>query len=137
MDQDTFQPRITGQLLIRAADRSKEAFAAAVERCGLTATQARTVFTLHKPRPMRELAAEMACDASNITGIADRLERQGLIERVPGADRRVKLLTLTDQGQRVRRELAHAVQASPFPMDALTEAEQRELQRLLHKLLGD
>ena len=40
---------------------------------------------------MRALAAELACDASNATGIADRLERRGLIERTSDPDdRRLK-----------------------------------------------
>lgn len=135
-DEVTFPPREVGRLLIRVADRVKGAFADAVEAQGLTATQARTVFSLHEPRSMRDLATEMACDASNITGIADRLERLDLIERVPGADRRVKLLTLTANGRKVRRKLARAVSTGPFPTDVLTAAEQAELERLLRKVLA-
>jgi DNA-binding MarR family transcriptional regulator len=45
---------------------------------------------LDEPRPMGELALEMHCDSSNITGIVDRLEERGLVERTAVArDRRV------------------------------------------------
>src|SRR3954463_13064874 len=33
------------------------------------------------PVPMRELAQALACDNSNVTGIVDRLETRGLVER--------------------------------------------------------
>ena len=33
--------------------------------------------------PMSELAEAMRCDNSNVTGIADRLEDRGLVERRP------------------------------------------------------
>ena len=53
-----------------------------------------------QPKPMSELAAAMFCDASNITGIADRLEARGLVERVPSAqDRRVKTLVPHPRGR--------------------------------------
>src|SRR6266498_4944390 len=46
-----------------------------------------------RPLPMRDLADGLACDASNVTGIVDRLERRGLVERqVSPTDRRVKTL---------------------------------------------
>ena len=49
---------------------------------------------------MGELAEHLYCDASNVTGIVDRLEGRGLVERKPDPnDRRVKRLVLTPQGQ--------------------------------------
>src|SRR3954464_8526996 len=48
------------------------------------------------PLPMRTLARKLGCDASNITGIVDRLEERGLLVRaVSAVDRRVKMLVLT------------------------------------------
>ena len=44
-----------------------------------------------RPIPMKQLAATLACDASNVTGLVDRLESRGLVRRLPGrTDRRVK-----------------------------------------------
>src|SRR5215470_2747531 len=45
---------------------------------------------------MGRLAEALACDASNVTGLVDRLESRGLIRRRPsGDDRRIKVLELT------------------------------------------
>src|SRR6266516_2117480 len=56
--------------------------------------------------PMNELAGELHCDTSNVTGIVDRLEDRGLVERRSAAhDRRVKLLELTERGAELGREV--------------------------------
>lgn len=36
---------------------------------------------LGRPLPMRALAELLGCDASNVTGIVDRLEARGLVRR--------------------------------------------------------
>src|SRR5213076_2988134 len=55
------------------------------------------------PVPMRELAQALACDNSNVTGIVDRLETRGLVERRAAPhDRRVKMLYVTAQGAELR-----------------------------------
>src|ERR1700709_2175506 len=52
-----------------------------------------------RPIPMGQLAETLACDASNVTGLVDRLESRGLVRRSPSAeDRRVKVLDLTPTG---------------------------------------
>jgi DNA-binding MarR family transcriptional regulator len=62
--------------------------------------------TLDRPRPMREVAATMGCDSSNLTGITDRLEERGLVMRTADPDdRRVKRLVLTEDGKRLRRQI--------------------------------
>ncbi len=85
-------------------------------RRGMTSQQAGLLRSLEEPRSMSALAAERACDPSNITGLVDRLERLGLVERRPGpADRRIRLLALTPAGRRmrasIRRDVAKEVQA--------------------------
>src|SRR3979490_2090865 len=56
-----------------------------------------------RPIPMGQLAETLACDASNVTGLVDRLESRGLVRRRPSAgDRRVKVLVLTPTGSRLR-----------------------------------
>src|SRR5215210_8848143 len=56
-----------------------------------------------RPMPMGQLAETLACDASNVTGLVDRLESRGLVRRRPAAaDRRVKVLELTATGVRLR-----------------------------------
>src|SRR5689334_25243377 len=49
-----------------------------------------------RPVAMSTLADHMVCDASNITGIVDKLESRGLIARqADERDRRVKMLVVT------------------------------------------
>src|SRR2546430_15027951 len=48
-----------------------------------------------RPIPMGKIADALACDASNVTGLVDRLESRGLIRRQPSADdRRGKVFLL-------------------------------------------
>lgn len=122
--------------LIQLAEESKAAFARAVAEHHLTPPQARALFFLERPVPMSELATHLSCDRSNVTGIADRLAARGLVERVPGTDRRVTMLQLTDEGVRAREELGAHVVASPSPSDRLTAVERRQLAALLDKMLG-
>lgn len=53
-----------------------------------------------KPMPMNELAHQINASSPAMTGIIDRLERQGLVQRDrDDADRRVVLISLTDEGR--------------------------------------
>ena len=46
-----------------------------------------------EPLPMRTLARKLCCDASNVTGIVDRLEERGLVRRAAApSDRRARRL---------------------------------------------
>jgi len=85
---------------------------------------------------MGELASALACDASNVTGLVDRLETRGLISRQPSAsDRRVKVLTLTPRGARVRALLIERLTSPPVAFGRLSAAEQRTLLELLARVL--
>lgn len=83
---------------------------------------------------MKDLAEHLACDKSNITGIAARLAERGLVTTTPGADRRVKFLELTAPGRRLRADLSRHVADTSPAMTRLTETERATLVRLLHKL---
>jgi DNA-binding MarR family transcriptional regulator len=90
-----------------------------------------------RPVPMSEVARWLACDASNVTGIVDRLEARGLVERrtVPH-DRRVKALALTDKGVAVQRELEARMAEAPPELVALSRAEQLALRDILRSANG-
>ncbi|MET9608217.1 MarR family transcriptional regulator [Streptomyces sp. NPDC006512] len=110
-------------------------FAAAAARYGLTSTQARVLAQLEGPVPMRGLAALLVCDASNVTGIVDRLEARDLVRREPSpADRRVKNVIATDAGRDVIRRVREEMQATHGALDALDEAESATLYALLERL---
>lgn len=87
--------------------------------------------------PMGQLAETLACDASNVTGLVDRLEMRGLVRRRPSsADRRVKVLELTPTGVRLRTQLLDRIAAPPAALRRLSAREQRDLVRILTRLLG-
>ena len=54
------------------------------EEFDLSGSQLHALYLLGQPRSMGELAQRLVCDASNVTGLVDRLETRGLIERRPG-----------------------------------------------------
>src|SRR5438046_10465836 len=67
-----------------------------------------------RPIPMGRLAEALACDASNVTGLVDRLESRGLVRRQPSAeDRRIKVLLLTPAGARLRSTVLERMTKPP------------------------
>jgi len=89
-----------------------------------------------RPIPMGQLAATLACDASNVTGLVNRLESRGLVRRRPSAaDRRVKVLDLTPTGSRLRALLLDRMTTPPVALRRLSVREQRNLIRILTRLV--
>jgi len=89
-----------------------------------------------RPMPMSELAGFMACDNSNVTGIVDRLEARGLVERQAALhDRRVKMLAVTPAGAQMREQLLARMYAAPEALASLSAADQRALRDLLKRAL--
>ena len=84
--------------------------------------------------PMRALAQQLFCDPSNVTGIVDRLEARGLIERRSlETDRRVKIIRLTPDGQRVRAEVVARMSLPPEEIAALSLESQLALRDALRE----
>ena len=103
---------------------------------GLTFQQTSALYVIREQGslPMNALATWLRCDASNVTGIVDRLVHQGLVERREDAeDRRAKVLSLTDKGSGLINTLAESL---PHKMgfDRLDDNECRLLSAILAKL---
>ena len=91
-----------------------------------------------RPMPMNRLAETLSCDASNVTGLVDRLESRGLVQRCPApGDRRVKVLALTPAGARLRAQLVKLMMGRHLPLSRLSAEEQKTLVRILERLLDD
>lgn len=87
------------------------------------------------PLSMRTLARCLHNDPSNITGLVDRLEAKGLVERqADPADRRVKALVLTDAGRRARATLQEIVEEPPAALTRRSAEELRTLRDALQSL---
>jgi MarR family transcriptional regulator, organic hydroperoxide resistance regulator len=86
--------------------------------------------------PMSALADLLFCDASNVTGMVDRLEGRGLLERRDDpADRRVKLIALTHEGAAVRERVLARLYEPPEAIERLSRTDQRALRDLLRRAL--
>ena len=102
----------------------------------LSPPQLAALKALHPEEPvaMSELAGILGCDNSNVTGIVDRLEYRGLVERRPAEhDRRVKLLALTEDGQELRDVLGDRLHAPPDELARLSPEDQRALRDILQR----
>ncbi|MFJ8583809.1 MarR family winged helix-turn-helix transcriptional regulator [Streptomyces sp. NPDC093595] len=117
--------------------RYHEEYEQAAAEHSLTGAQARVLGLLTlAPLPMRRIATSLRCEPSNVTGIVDRLESRGLVERRPDpADRRVKLAAATDEGRATARRLRDALHFAREPLAALSEDERTSLRDLLRRML--
>jgi MarR family transcriptional regulator, organic hydroperoxide resistance regulator len=103
---------------------------------GLKPPQFFALNALDEPVPMSSIANTLRCDRSAVTWITDRLEERGYVERRSDErDRRVKLLALTEEGQRVREEIRARLATPPAVLERLSRAEQRTLRDLLRRAL--
>ncbi|MCZ1015651.1 MarR family winged helix-turn-helix transcriptional regulator [Streptomyces noursei] len=118
--------------------RYHEEYERAAAEHSLTGAQARLLRLLAmEPMPMRKLAQCLKCEPSNVTGIVDRLESRGLVERRPDpADRRVKLAVPTDEGRATADRLRTSLDFARQPLGRLTVAERTLLKQLLQRMLG-
>jgi DNA-binding MarR family transcriptional regulator len=82
------------------------------------------------------LSRRMLVTAGNLTGLVDRAERDGVVERrADPSDRRLSRVYLTARGRELVQSIlpAHAQHVTEL-LSSLDAAERRELRRLLGKL---
>jgi DNA-binding MarR family transcriptional regulator len=74
----------------------------ALEPSGLTSTQFTLLVAIavHAPIPITQLAERLVMDRTTLTRDLQRLEDQKFVEIVPGTDRRSRMVTFTQLGQR-------------------------------------
>jgi DNA-binding MarR family transcriptional regulator len=123
--------------LLAVADRLRQHWAAHAAALGLTAMQVKVLLRLTPGEaiPMRKLAQQLDYDTSNLTTLVDRLAGRGALERqADPADRRVKALALTAEGERLRDQFWHNLVSDAGPLAPLRQGDLRTLTRLLAKL---
>src|SRR5262245_21874715 len=129
----------TWELMFELLMVARPRLPAVAAECGLTPAQCQVLRLLRpdSPLPMCGLAARLGCDASNVTGIVDRLEARGLVERrAAGHDRRVKELALTPAGVAARALVIERLGEPPEPIARLSASDQRTLCAILRRALG-
>lgn len=103
----------------------------------LTGVQLFSLYLINRrgPLTMSQMAEILHCDASNVTGIVDRLIAQKMATRqaLP-QDRRTKILLLTPKGEEIIRTLERVL-PSALKCDTLSEEERLVLHKVIHKLI--
>jgi len=123
--------------LLRASIKGKYGMVAMAEAHNITLQQAITLCLLEPDHgvPMRVVGEHLTCDASTVSGVVDRLVSLKFIERKEkDTDRRIKLITLTESGLRLREALLKVATEKRLPaLDTLSNDELREFIRLINK----
>ncbi|MFE6778466.1 MarR family winged helix-turn-helix transcriptional regulator [Streptomyces sp. NPDC057702] len=125
------------ELIGTVVARYHEEYEQAAAQHALTGAQARVLGLLaREPMPMRRIAQQLKCEPSNVTGIVDRLEGRGLVERRPDpADRRVKLAATTEVGLETAVRLRGSLDFAREPLAGLSHQEREVLRDLLRRML--
>ena len=125
------------QCAVSLATHYRHITAKLAESFDLTGVQLATLCMLEpdQPVPMKHICVLLGCDASNVTGIIDRLAQKGLIQREDSTkDRRVKMIRLSEKGTHLRQlAIAHLEQSGSHGIHQLTPEEREQLAALLLK----
>jgi DNA-binding MarR family transcriptional regulator len=127
--------------IFRTFDRAFLRWAKAlIEAEGGTPARMRLLRALHCKGPtiMSGFREELGVTARQVTNLVDALEAEGFVRRMPHAsDRRATVIELTPEGAERVSEMWNPLQdklAEPFRQ--LSEADQRELLRLMEDLFA-
>lgn len=106
---------------------------------GITPVQFAALTAVHSQPGIdqRTLAAAIAFDTSTIGGVIDRLEKRGLmVRRTSPADRRVRLLELTPDGETMLQSIVPGVlRTQQRLLDPLPEAQREPFLQLMQTLV--
>jgi DNA-binding MarR family transcriptional regulator len=115
--------------------RIKATMAEVADSHGLTPIQLGTLYAINTGHTtMGKVAHLLHCDASNVTGIVDRLTHLELVNRQEDPkDRRVKTLQLTASGRQVLGEVVELL-PSRLGCDRLSVEERENIHQAVIKL---
>ncbi|MDY6987802.1 MAG: MarR family transcriptional regulator [Thermodesulfobacteriota bacterium] len=102
------------------------------KKYSVTAAQLNCLLALHEsgPLPLSHIAKLIMVKSSTVTGIIDRLEQKGLVERVrTSRDRRVITIQLTEAGTRLANNAPPPIQQKI--MDGLKELPKEDIERIV------
>jgi DNA-binding MarR family transcriptional regulator len=144
MTDSTREPRLDelpGHYIRRLQQMAVAVFAEETAAFGITPVQYAAMQAVHDQPGMdqRSLSRNIGFDTSTIGGVIDRLENRGLVQRNASAeDRRVRLLTLTDDGEALLKEVQPAMLRAQVRMLApLSETDRRRFMKMLKVLVGE
>lgn len=122
--------------LLKAARAIHERLESTLEDAGLSLAKHGVLSQLAEagePLPLSELAERLCCVRSNMTQLMDRLEADGLVQRVDDpSDRRIVRAALTPLGAERQAEGARALEKVQSEFQAsMSEGDRAVLNRLL------
>ncbi|MEZ5660425.1 MAG: MarR family transcriptional regulator [Burkholderiaceae bacterium] len=132
-----------GHLLRRLHQQSTQIFAQRTQAAGFDVTPVQFValdaIHAHPATDQARVAEMIAYDRATIGGVIDRLEQKGWIRRVVSErDRRARELSLTAEGERIRRALLPVVRGLQDeilePLSAADRAQFLALARQIARL---
>lgn len=122
--------------LIMLLNRTKVAAMELAEEEGMTRMQLFALYSVYHSGglAMGKVADVLHCDASNVTGIVDRMVGQGLVVRAEcERDRRAKTIELTEKGRHIVEQLSAAL-PQKLGCSKLTHSERDALHAIIQKL---
>ena len=125
--------------LVRTAFSTTAALSKIAAEHDLSLTQVRVLAILRdRHTSMSDLAIYLGLDKSTISGLVDRAEKRGLLQRTPNPlDGRGVDVALTAEGIELAEQGAAKIAHALSPMtSALNLAEARRLTALLERMLG-
>jgi DNA-binding MarR family transcriptional regulator len=132
-------PAALGDLVMRLARTLRSRWRDALAPWDLSPHQARALRVVSAREGVRlsELAEALHIAPRSATEVADALQERGLVERTADpADRRAVVLTPTEAGRQVRREVDDARAADSAELFArLSPADRAELAGILRRLV--
>ncbi|WP_216215815.1 MarR family winged helix-turn-helix transcriptional regulator [Amycolatopsis aidingensis] len=92
-------------------------------------------FARRSSLPMRVMGERLQLHPTSVTNIVDRLEKDGLVKRMPHpTDRRTTLVEITEDGRSRREAATAAVTEIDFGMRGLTSRQTAQLTDLLTRI---
>jgi DNA-binding MarR family transcriptional regulator len=93
------------------------------------------LFTRKGTLPLGKMGQRLMIHPTSVTNIIDRLEAQGLVNRVPHpTDGRTTMAEITNEGRLLARRATEAVNEAVFGLGMLSQQDQRHLVRIIRKL---
>jgi len=126
--------------IVRTSDQMQIRLARLLREFGLSSpTQYNILRILRgegKPLPILEIASRTITVVPGITGLIDRLEKAGFVQRLRcDQDRRVIYVALTDQGMKILADLDEPLLALHRKLTGhMSQGDLKDLIRLLEKL---
>lgn len=101
----------------------------------VSSAQLNCILTLHEygPLPPSKIAGHIMVKSSTVTGVVDRLEKKGFVERMRNSpDRRVITIQLTEAGKKLAQNAPPPIQQKII--DGLKQTENAKIEQIVRSL---